>query len=226
MGSFVMAQEIKKLIDGNKQFRKKFFSTNKSLFNELVQQGQKPKIMVIACSDSRVDPAMVFNCQPGELFVIRNVANLIPPCEENSTSHGTSAALEFGTRFLQVEHIIVFGHTQCGGIQALLESTAQVLERQPHSFIAQWMEIARPAYDKVIKEHGEVALEEKVTLCEQYALTNSLHNLQTFPWIVERIQQGKLSVHAWYFNLSTGLIHMYDQEEKKWSFYSDNGYHV
>lgn len=212
----VMAQEIKKLIDGNKQFRKKYFRGDTTLYNELVEFGQKPKTMVIACSDSRVDPAMIFNCQPGELFVVRNVANLIPPCEDSNTYHGTSAALEFGVRFLEVEHIIVFGHTQCGGIRALLEQTEQVVDKNHSRFISKWMEIARPAYDSVVSQHKQVSLEDRITLCEQYALINSLNNLKTFPWIQEQLQSGKLSVHAWYFNLETGLIHMYDQQKNTW----------
>ncbi len=211
-----MSQIIKKLIDGNKQFRKKFFNSNNSVFEELVQYGQKPKIMIIACCDSRIDPAMIFNCQPGELFVIRNVANLVPICESSDTYHGTSAALEFGTRFLEVEHIIIFGHTQCGGIQALFENE-KVMDKKPHSFIAKWMEIARPAYDKVKIENNKMSLQDKVTLCEQYALVNSLNNLKTFTWIKERLNTKKLFVHAWYFDLSTGQIHMYDEENNNWS---------
>lgn len=212
-----MYQEIIKLIDGNKQFRKKFFNANNTIFDELVQYGQKPKVMIIACSDSRVDPAMILNCQPGELFVIRNVANLIPPCENNNdTYHGTSAALEFGTCFLEVKHIIVFGHTQCGGIRALLESSNNVLDKKSHGFIAKWMGLAAPAYEKVKSEYPQVSLEDKITLCEQHALINSLNNLHTFPWIEERVKNNKLLLHAWYFELATGVIHAYDQQKNSW----------
>lgn len=211
-----MSQEIKKLINGNKEFRKKFFNKDSTLFNSLVQQGQKPKIMFVACSDSRVDPAMIFNCQPGELFVIRNVANLVPPCEDNNTYHGTSAALEFGACFLEVEHIILFGHTQCGGIQALLENADKVLNKKPYSFISKWMDLARPAYDRVVVEHGEVQFVDKVTLCEQYALINSLNNLKSFPWIQEQVNKGKLELHAWYFDLATGIVNTYDEQKNSW----------
>lgn len=211
-----MSQEIKKLINGNKEFRKKFFKPSSTLFKALIQEGQKPKTMVVACSDSRVDPAIILNCQPGELFVIRNVANLIPPCEDNNnTYHGVSAALEFGACFLEVEHIILFGHTQCGGIQALLEGAENVLDKS-HSFIAKWMELARPAYDRVIAEYDQVSFKDKVTLCEQYSLINSWNNLQSFPWIQERLSSGKLSLHAWYFDLETGVIHIYDQQKDNW----------
>ena len=209
--------EIKKLIEGNQQFRKRFFNEESTLYKELVEHGQKPKTMLIACSDSRVDPAMVFNCLPGELFVIRNVANLVPPCEKNDTYHGVSASLEFGTCFLEVENIIVFGHTQCGGIKALLENSNKVVEKKQYSFISKWMELARPAYDTVVAKYGKLPLNEKVILCEQYTLTNSLNNLLTFPWIKERVDNGNLSLHAWYFDLETGEIHIFDQEKKNWS---------
>ncbi len=211
-----MFQEIKKLINGNKEFRKKFFSQESSLFDTL-QHGQKPKTMIIACSDSRVDPAMIFDCQPGELFVIRNVANLVPPCENNNTYHGTSAALEFGTCFLEVRNIIILGHTRCGGIQALLQSTDKVLSKEYHGFIAKWMEIARPAYDKVTAENSNTSFEDKVTLCERYALINSLNNLASFPWIQSRIENGNLLLHAWYFDLTTGLIYAFNEKEKSWT---------
>lgn len=208
-----MSQEIAKLIAGNTEFRKNF---NETLFEMLVAEGQKPKTMMIACSDSRVDPSLIFNCNPGELFVIRSMANLIPPCESNNTYHGTSATLEFGTCFLQVEHIIILGHTQCGGIQSLLENAGKVLDKKKHNFIAKWMEIARPAYDKVMSEYADASLEEKVVLCEQYALINSLHNLHSFPWVHDRIDKGTLKTHAWYFDLATGLVTMYDPENNRW----------
>lgn len=207
-----MSQEIKKLIEGNEKFRDKFFNSDTALFDELVH-GQKPKIMVITCSDSRVDPAMIFDCQPGDLFVIRNVANLVPPCEGSDTYHGTSAALEFGVCFLEVEHIIILGHTRCGGIRALLEGAESVVDKKQHGFIAKWMELARPAYDRVVREHSDIELEDKVTLCEQYALVNSINNLGSFSWIQDRVQQNKLVLHAWYFDLTTGFIHMYDQSK-------------
>ena len=212
-----MAQEIKKLIAGNKEFRKKYFDSQSTLFDELALHGQKPKTMIISCSDSRVDPTIILQCQPGDLFVIRNVANLVPPCEGTDTFHGISAALEFGNCFLEVEHIIIFGHTQCGGIQALLESADAVFDKKQHGFIAKWMELARPAYNKVNQEHAQASLEDKITLCEQYALVNSLKNLQSFPWIQQRVHQGQLTLHAWYFELKKGHIHAYDQEKKAWN---------
>lgn len=209
-----MSAEIKKLIDGNRKFRERYFIKESSFFEDLVEQGQRPKIMVVACSDSRVDPATIFNCKPGELFTIRNIANLVPPFEQNDTYHGTSAALEFGTRFLEVEHIIIIGHSRCGGIQALVEQNPAIFN-DSKSFIAHWMDIASPARAQALDEHKKNGKDAK-QLCEHFSLINSLHNLLTFSWIQERVQSGKLTLHAWYFDLTTGTIHAFDEHAKRW----------
>jgi carbonic anhydrase len=214
-GIFVMNEEIKNLLEGNKQFQETYFGADRTLFNSLVAQGQQPKIMIVACSDSRVDPAMVFNCQPGQLFVVRNIANLVPPCETNDSHHGTSAALEFGVRFLHVEHIIIFGHTQCGGMQALLEHGYDA-DSHGSSFIMRWVDLARDAYDHVKQEHNEELFEKQLAICTQHALIHSLHNLTTFSWINQRVKEGTLQLHAWYFDLQTGMIVRYEQEKKRW----------
>ncbi len=212
-----MSQEIKQLIEGNKEFRKKFFGPKNTLFDELVEHGQKPKTLIISCSDSRVDPAMIFNCAPGQLFVVRNIANLVPPCETNDTYHGVSAALEFGVCVLQVQQIIILGHTHCGGIKTLLE-TGSNLHENSYRFIAKWMEIALPAYEKTIADHDQASFQEKSIMCERYALINSLHNLQTFPWIEKRVLSGAILLRAWYFDLASGGIHRYDLEKECWVF--------
>ena len=116
----------------------------------------------------------------------------------------------------QQSSFLVFGHTQCGGIRALIEKNEKVWNKKPYNFIAKWMEIAQPAYDKVAAEHDHISLEKKITLCEQYTLINSLHNLHGFPWVQERIAHGTLSLHAWYLDLATGAVHIYDQKNKTW----------
>lgn len=208
-----MLKDIENLIQGYQKFRKQYFSDSNSAFEDLVRWGQRPKILIIACSDSRVDPALVLNCQPGDLFVIRNVANLVPPYEDDQSYHGTSAALEFGVSGLGIRHIILFGHTQCGGIQALLESSDKQLKEK--TFISKWMELARPAHEAILKFHEDKSLEDKTTLCGQYSLVNSLKNLETFPWIAERVHEGLLSLHAWNFNLSRGILERYNPEKNK-----------
>lgn len=211
-----MSDTIKKLLQGNQQFREKFFQPRSAVFEQLLREGQRPKVMVIACADARIDPAMIFNCQPGELFVVRNIANLVPPCEEQDTYHGTSAALEFGVCFLQVEQVIVLGHTQCGGIQALLQNPTQLLNKVSHGFIAKWLELAQPAYLRVQSEWATADLATQATVCERYSLVNSLNNLHSFPWIQERIARQQLALHAWHFDLATGSIWRYESQSESW----------
>lgn len=203
-----MSKDIEHLIQGYQEFRRQYFNGQNSAFEDLVRCGQKPKVLIIACSDSRVDPAIVMNCQPGDLFVIRNVANLVPPYEDDTSYHGTSAALEFGVCSLEIRHVILFGHTQCGGIQALLERSPK--ECQEKSFINKWMDLARPAQEAVLTHHQDLPFEEKTTLCGRYSLINSLNNLQTFPYISERVARGSLYLHAWNFNLSQGVLETYN----------------
>ncbi len=206
-----MSKDIEHLIQGYQEFRSNYLKAENSAFEDLVRCGQRPKVLIIACSDSRVDPAIVMNCQPGDLFVIRNVANLVPPYEDDTSYHGTSAALEFGVCILGIRHVILFGHTQCGGIQALLERTQEKAEQK--SFINKWMELARPAQKAVLKNHPDISFDEKTTLCGHYSLINSLKNLQTFPYIVERVNKGSLFLHAWNFNLSKGVLEAFDPQE-------------
>lgn len=209
-----MAVDIQTLVQGYKQFRKKYFEDpSHTAFDELVRCGQRPKVLIIACSDSRVDPAIVTNSQPGDLFVVRNVANLVPPYEDDSTYHSTSAALEFGVCNLEVEHIIVFGHSQCGGIGALVEGSNNIINKK--GFISKWIELARPAYETVNKHHFDSDINQKIVLCSKYSLINSFYNLYTFPWIEKRVKNGSLTLHAWYFDLSTGIIHSFEHKENR-----------
>lgn len=208
-----MSKTLEQLIAGYYQFHENYFNIENSLYENLVQQGQQPAVMVIACSDSRVDPAIVMNCQPGDLFVVRNVANLVPPCEEDEGFHGTSAALEFAVNVLNVRDIVIFGHSQCGGIKSLVEQQEEILAPS-HHFISNWMKIAEPAYREVIEDQNLHSLNEKIEACCQKSLVNSLTNLETFPWIKKRLKSGKLFLHSWYFELSSGKIYAFDQQIK------------
>lgn len=192
-----------KLINGFLRFREQHFERDDGLFQQLVAQGQTPKTLVVACCDSRVDPALVLDCEPGDLFVIRNVANLVPPSEGRVGHHGTSAALEFGVRNLGVEHIIVLGHAHCGGIQALVETGGI---NNPDSFIDDWMHLVESARASVVRDMPDAALQDKVRACEQRAILVSLQNLMTFPWIRERVEKGKLTLHGWYFDIGQGQL--------------------
>jgi len=191
--------DIKKLIDGFGQFRAQHFETEDSLYQRLTRQGQSPRVMVIACCDSRVDPAIITNCDPGDLFVVRNVANLVPPCENDGHYHGTSAAIEFAVRVIKVRHIIVLGHARCGGIQALVGGFPG--SDDVGQFIRPWMAIAETARAPESANDARNLRE-----IEQAAIRISLRNLMTFPWIRERVEHGELNLHGWYFDLDGGEL--------------------
>ncbi len=199
------------LIEGFQRFRERHFAEGNVQFKDLVQFGQTPKALVVACCDSRVDPALVLDCAPGDLFVVRNVANLVPPAENQGHYHGTSAALEFGVRNLKVRHIIVLGHAQCGGIHALLEGSVDKEE----SFIAEWMGIADAAREQVDREHANASSEVRHRACEQHAILVSLDNLKTFSWVRERVEQGELALHGWYFDIERGELLGYDATTRR-----------
>jgi carbonic anhydrase len=190
------------LISGFQRFRERWLANEDAQFRKLVEFGQMPSILVVGCCDSRVDPALILDCAPGDLFVIRNVANLVPPAENQGQYHGTSAALEFGVCNLAVQHIIVLGHAQCGGIHALLEGGVA----GDDSFIAEWMRIAKSARERIEHEHSGASSKERHRACEQQAILVSLDNLMTFSWIRERVEKGRLALHGWYFDIERGEL--------------------
>jgi carbonic anhydrase len=199
-------EEIKKLTAGFARFRAKYFEKHPELFDQLSRQGQSPNVMVVACCDSRVDPAIITDSDPGDLFVVRNVANLVPPCEMGGGYHGTSAALEFAVRTLEVKHIVILGHSQCGGIQSLLQG----IKDPQGDFIIPWMAIAEEARQKINALHAHAPDATRQRACEQAAIQVSLRNLATFPWIRERVAQGTLHLHGWYFDIDRGVLLHYN----------------
>ena len=203
--------DITKFIEGFRRFQQNYFGENKALFKKL-KRGQRPSTLVIACSDSRVDPAILTNCEPGDLFVVRNVANLVPPYEKGAGLHGVSTALEFGVRSLEVEHIIVLGHRQCGGIGALMKDGTPESKGE---FIGNWVNIARRAKERVLADLPDASAEERVCACEEQSILVSLENLLTFPWLKERVDQGKLNLHGWLFDLEHGKLVAYDASTGK-----------
>jgi len=195
---------IAKLIEGYRRFRQRYFHDEPELFASLVAQGQSPAVAVVACCDSRVDPAIIMDCEPGDLFTIRNVANLVPPYEPDGMYHGTSAALEFAVRVLQVGHIIVLGHAQCGGIHALLEGESPGVTQG--EFVTSWMRIAAPAREAALNDATLGTADMRRRYCEQAAIQLSMANLMTFPWIKERVDHKQLRLHGWYFDIGSGEL--------------------
>lgn len=199
----------KQLIEGFQRFRKLHYSNGNAQYHDLVKFGQTPKALVVACCDSRVDPALVLDCEPGDLFVVRNVANIVPPAEHQGLYHGTSAAIEFGVLNLGVPHIIVLGHAQCGGIQALLEGDVT----KGATFIAKWMSIVDAARELV---EGELTNSgNRHRACEQQGVLISLNNLMTFAFIRDRVEQGTLSLHGWYFDMEHGELLGYNADTRQ-----------
>lgn len=207
-------EEIRKLIEGFGRFRARHFETEDSLYQRLTREGQSPRIMVIACCDSRVDPAIITDCDPGDLFVVRNVANLVPPHETAGHYHGTSAALEFAVRCLSVQHVIVLGHGQCGGIRALLHGVQG--EDGVGQFIKPWMAIADEARSRVMASATGLSADAAARAVEKAAIQISLRNLMTFPWLRDRVQDKRLQLHGWYFDLDHGELLRYQADEDRY----------
>lgn len=200
-------QDIAKLIAGFRRFQKNYFRGDNELFSQL-KEGQQPKTLVIACSDSRVDPSLLTGAAPGDLFVIRNVANLVPPYEPDAGYHGVSAALEYAVCQLQVEHIIVLGHSQCGGIAGLMNSECGC----QGEFIGKWVGLAEPAKLRVREELGGKSERLQTRACEQAAIMLSLDNLLAFPWVLRRVEAGSLFLHGWYFDIQRGELLRYSPD--------------
>jgi carbonic anhydrase len=188
---------MERLIDGYARFRAGAWPERRALFARLAAEGQRPRAMVIACSDSRVDPAMIFDMGPGELFVVRNVANLVPPYQPDGAHHGTSAALEFGVCNLGVEDLIVMGHGLCGGVEALMADAEPAGD-----FVGPWIRLAERARRRVLAcDTTDRQLEG------EYAVVRvSLENLATFPWIASRVAAGTLRLHGTHFDVRSGVL--------------------
>jgi carbonic anhydrase len=196
-----MEKSFKKIVQGYFAFRKQYAIGNHSVMQHLAHHGQKPEIMVVACCDSRVDPSLILQCDPGDLFIVRNVANIIPPYEADEGHHGTSAALEFGICYLNVKHLIILGHSQCGGIDALINHK----NLTQNDFISRWVSL--------IDHH---ACGNDVDKVATDALSHSYQNCLTFPWIKSRVMQDQLQIHQWFFDIEKGEILVYSNETKQY----------
>ena len=187
------------LIEGYRRFRAETWPAQRDRYERLAQKGQRPHTLVVACSDSRVDPQTVFGAVPGELFVVRNVAGLVPPFAKDSKHHGTSAALEYAVRVLQVGHVVILGHAQCGGVMAMLEGSPVMAP----DFVEAWMKIAEPALHTL---SPQADMSERLLHCETEVVRLSLANLLTFPWIAERVNSGRLILHGYRFDIHSGVL--------------------
>ncbi len=202
-----MTTGVDKLVKGYHRYRDGPYEQSRPLIEALVAHGQRPEVAVVACSDSRVDPAILFQADPGDLFVIRNVANLVPPMEQEGTYHGTSAALEYAVLGLDVKHMVVLGHAHCGGIKAMM---APDTDDSPYTFVPAWVSMLDAAHRRVLATMAQASEEARTRACEQNAVLVSLENLTTFPWVRSRVESGDLKLHGWYVDIAIPELCTYD----------------
>lgn len=201
--------ELAGLVEGYRRFREHGWTPRRERWAAL-REGQEPRVMVIACSDSRVDPAQVFDVDPGEIFVVRNVAALVPPFETTPGHHGVSAALEFAVQFLKVREIVVMGHGMCGGCKAALTQSMHGEEPGRGGFIADWIDLLGEAREKVVAEHGTEGRPAERAM-EQEGVKVSLANLRSFPCVAELEAQGRVRLRGAFFAISDGKLHLLDE---------------
>ena len=201
---------VYRLSSGFRRFQHRWYHPEEPLFQQL-REGQNPLALVIACCDSRVDPVLLTDCRPGDLFVVRNVANLVPPYAPDGGRHGVSAALEYAVKHLGVQDIIVMGHACCGGIQALVAGDKK---GGSDEFIGPWVDVARQALEKVDEAMPGACAADRARACELWNVRLSLGNLLSFPWVKRAVEEGRLSLHGWYFDLQSGELLEYDAERQ------------
>ncbi|MEO1274529.1 MAG: carbonic anhydrase [Pseudomonadota bacterium] len=202
----------KTLIQRFKGWQATAYAENSAWYARLATEGQRPRVMVISCCDSRVHVTSIFGAERGEFFIHRNIANLVPPYAPDGDLHGTSAAIEYAVTALKVSNVLVLGHSRCGGVQGCLdmcEGNAPALEG-PTSFVGRWMDLLRSGYEKV-KDIGD--REARLTALEHQAVLTSLDNLMTFPFVAERVDAGSLSLHGLWHDIETGALAQYSSEE-------------
>ena len=197
------------LLEGYSAFRAGRLHIEQDRYRDLAEVGQSPEVMVIGCCDSRVSPEVIFDARPGELFVVRNVANLVPPYTPDGAQRAVSAALEFAVQALKVRHIIVLGHAHCGGIRAYTEPGNPL---SPGDFIGKWMALIAPAAEAVGPAEGYRSREDYLTHLEQVSIAKTLDNLMTFPCVRILVERGRLSLHGAYFGVATGELSVLDPD--------------
>jgi carbonic anhydrase len=199
------------LLDGYRTFTTQRLPTEQNRYRELSERGQAPEVMVIGCCDSRVSPEVIFDAGPGELFVVRNVANLVPVYQPDSGTHGVSAALEYAVNVLRVKHIVVLGHAQCGGIRAFIDKAAPL---SPGDFIGKWMAMfVKPG--EVVEQREHESMQDFTVRIEKAAVFRSLENLMTFPFVQAPVERGALQLHGAYFGVSEGSLFVLDRNAKE-----------
>lgn len=206
-------RDIPELMLGYRTFLQQQYPREAEIYQALADRGQAPRTMIIACCDSRVDPSRIFSAKPGQLFIVRNVANLVPPFEPYGNHHGTSAALEFAVTGLRVENIVVLGHARCGGVRAFIQGLSQPTPGD--SFIGKWISLLKPAWGEVVRTGARLDEEARQSALEHASIVGSLDNLRTFPFVRERIEKGTLRLHGAFFDIATGELTVLDETARE-----------
>lgn len=199
---------MRKLLEGIVQFRKKSFQIHKDLF-KILKEGQEPHTLFISCSDSRIDPNMITGTLPGELFIIRNIANIVPPYRDTGEHVATTSAIEYAVNILGVENIIICGHSNCGGCAASLNSSIQ-LEYLPHT--RKWLELMNPVKERIHREVLNNECDVRKRRIEQDNVVEQLKHLMTYSYIRQKVKTGHLNLSGWYYRIETGEIFIYDKD--------------
>jgi carbonic anhydrase len=205
-------QDIEKFIRGFSRFQQQYLREPTRL--DSLSQGQHPRTLVIGCCDARVDPALLTGCDPGDIFVVRNIANLVPPCTPDAPP-GVTSAIEFAVCALEVARIIVLGHARCGGVRSLMLGAPSGDEAEQTGFVARWMRLAEPVRARVLRELRHKHADEQCRAAELASILHSLDQLLTYPWIRRRVEAGTLALHGWYFDLAAGTLLAYSARRQE-----------
>ncbi len=200
---------LKKLIKGNERFRNNFPNLETEL-KELVQHGQRPEVLFIGCSDSRVTPDLMLETKPGDMFILRNVGNFVPPFKHDQDYHGSAAAIEYAIAVLQVKHIIVCGHSHCGACKSLYE---EIPNNDSFIHIRTWLKLGQKAKETTLKNHNFTTKEQMYRDTERNSIKNQLENLLTYPDVIKQLEKGALKIHGWYYDIETAQLDYYDKND-------------
>jgi len=198
---------IDNLIKGNKKFKGSKFLKLEGKFNDLVEYGQKPKVLFIGCSDSRVVPDLIVDTKPGDMFILRNIGNFVPPYQYDNEFHGSSAAIEYAVSVLEVKDIIVCGHSYCGACEALYQDLSN---KEELVHVRKWLELGKNAKNKVLKNNGSLVTRKTYRDTEKVSIKHQLENLLTYPEVLRKVQNNELELHGWYYKIEDGSLEYYD----------------
>jgi len=201
---------LERLLKGFADFRLGYYREHLDLFERLASEGQSPRILIVGCADARVDPGILTQTKPGDIFTVRNVGAMVPPAQipPDERQHGTSAAIEFAVRGLEVEHVVILGHALCGGIDSLVDGRSSAYAH--FDYLSTWTAVAQGVRDLAVGELKGLPRRDLLRAVEQASVVNSVRNLMGFRWIAERVAAGKLLLHAWWFNLAEGQLYAFN----------------